>query len=145
MGFWRSACAALVVPLLLAAPGCAEEPEGGDARGDASVAAAHRVVSVRLVVSGGIAGTHEAYAVRRDDEGMGSARVTRILALAGDPAVRGFASEQVRRSLRCCDMRVFEIAIRYADGTQTHISTPETRPGPPELRRLVTLLSAAGS
>lgn len=150
MRSWRRACAVVAVPpLLVVTSACLAEtsaPIGEEpASSHPSAAGAPDAVSIRLVVSGGIAGTREVYTVGRDDDGGAeNTRQDRIMALAGDPAVRGLASERSRGSVPCCDLRVFEVVIRYADGTRTHIETPETRTGPPELRRLLTLITAAG-
>jgi hypothetical protein len=162
-------CAAVAVPLLLGvASGCAGGTEGagtdrgsaGDRRpsepagerggtprprhdSDGRGGAAREVVSVRLVVSGGIAGTHQVYAVRRDDTGgTQSPRVARILALAADLASSDLAAKTDRSPAPCCDIPVVDLTTRYADGTRTHIRTAQTTPAPPELGRLVTLMSA---
>ena len=143
MSSWRHACATLAVPLLLA--GCAGGAEdGGTAAPGTSGAGGdpNDVISVRLVVSGGIAGTHQVYTVGCDDNGgTRSRRVARILALAGDIASSRVAKAHPGRA-PCCDIQVYDVTIRHADGSRTHITTPQTRTGPAGLHRLVTLLSA---
>ena len=153
MSSWRQACAAVAVPLLLsAATGCAGgSGDGGTTspgtdptgRTGATGGPAHGVVSVRLVVSGGIAGTRQVYSVGRDDSGgTQSPRVARVLALAGDLAASRVADKVRRGSAPCCDIQVYDVTIRHADGSRTHIQAPQTRTGPAGLQRLVTLMSA---
>ena len=97
-------------------------------------------VSVRVVVSGGIAGAHEVYQVSRDDATSESAREQRVLALAGAPAVRDHSSQRQSPKVRCCDIQVYKVTIRYSDGTSTRIAIDSTS-APPRLQRLVSLLS----
>jgi hypothetical protein len=140
---WRRACATVVVPLLLAA-GCAGGSEdGGPTSPGGPEGTPNDVVSVRLVVSGGIAGTRQVYSVGGGGRTR-SPRVARILALAGEVASSPVAGKVRRGTAPCCDMQVYDLTIRRADGSRTHIRTPQTRTGPPALQRLVTLLSATG-
>ncbi|HEX2174758.1 MAG TPA: hypothetical protein VHG70_02515 [Nocardioidaceae bacterium] len=149
---WRRWLPAVTVALLLAA-GCADEPDtapattGGPSATsptpDRSADPSTEAVSVRLSVSGGIAGVHESYEVTRDDAptGMTAEQVERVLALAGDPSVRGFAPERSRAAVPCCDLRVFDVTVRYADGSRTRFRSAETLEAPREVERLVSLLS----
>jgi hypothetical protein len=110
------------------APGSAER--GGQASNTAT--------SVRVVVTGGIAGDHQVYEVTRDDTVSKSAE--RVLDLAAAPAVRDYATQQRRPSVQCCDIQVYEVTIRYADGTGTKITTDSTS-APTQLQRLVSVAS----
>ena len=95
-------------------------------------------VSVRVVVTGGIAGDHQVYEVSRDDPGTATAE--RVLDLAAAPALRDLATQRQRPSVKCCDIQVYEVTIRYADGTSTKITT-DTTSAPRPLQRLVSLAS----
>jgi hypothetical protein len=151
---WSRWLSAATVALLLAA-GCADEPDtapattgGPPATSPAPSRSAEPstdAVSVRLTVSGGIAGVHETYEVTRDDApaGMTAEQVERVLALAGDPSVRGFAPERSRAAVPCCDLRVFDVTVRYADGSRARFRSAETLEAPREVERLVGLLSQA--
>jgi hypothetical protein len=96
-------------------------------------------VSVRVVVSGGITGAHEVYEVQRDD--ATSADAERVLDLAGAPAVRDLGTRRHRPAVECCDIQVYEVTVRYADGTSAKIVTDSTS-APRPLQRLVSLVSA---
>jgi hypothetical protein len=162
---------AVAVPLLLAAAvGCGADRSGND--GSAPNAAGSpdgrpltstptpsdvattgtrgetaEALSVRLVVSGGIAGVHEVYEIHRDDGRTAAARtrVRKVLALAADPAVRDLADAGRRGpAVRCCDLRVFDVTVRYADGTRASIRTAEGTPAPLELRHLIAMVSPLG-
>lgn len=94
-------------------------------------------VSVRVVVTGGIAGDHQVYEVSRD---AATATAERVLDLAAAPAVRNLGTQRDRPSVKCCDIQVYEVTIRYADGTSIRITT-DTTSAPPPLQRLVSLAS----
>ena len=97
-------------------------------------------VSVRVVVSGGITGAHEVYEVGRDD--ATSADAETVLDLAGTPAVRDLGTQRRRPAVKCCDIQVYEVTVRYADGTSTKVTIDSTS-APPRLQRLVSLLSTS--
>jgi hypothetical protein len=97
-------------------------------------------VRVRVVVTGGIAGSHEVYEVSRGDTTTASAE--RALDLAATPAVRDLGTQRHRRpAVECCDIQVYAVTVRYADGTSTSI-TAATTSAPPQLQRLVSLASS---
>ncbi|MDQ4006818.1 MAG: hypothetical protein M3211_01825 [Actinomycetota bacterium] len=138
----RRTVAVLVAVLAAVVTGCGPEVDAGRApRGDRP----HAAVSVRLVVSGGLGGTREVFEVGggAPSPGLSSADVDRALTLAGDDAVRDVARDRVRGSVPCCDLRRYELTMRYVDGSRARLVTYETRPAPPELRRLVALLASA--
>jgi len=122
-----------------APPDSRGEPPAPSAAGAGGTPRASAAVSVRVVVTGGIAGDHQVYEVSRGS-GNGSVSAARVLALAAAPAVRDFATQRRRPSVRCCDIQVYEVAIRYADGTSARIATDSTA-APPQLQRLVALVS----
>jgi hypothetical protein len=134
----------LVPAAVLAAvvTGCGPEIDADVApRGDPPPAAE----SVRLVVSGGLGGTREVFAVGRDaaSPGLAPAEVERALTLAADEAVRDVARDRARGAVPCCDLRRYELTVLYADGSRDRLVTYQTRPAPPELRRLVALMTSA--
>ncbi len=147
----RRATAAVVVPLLLWGTGCASgqtddagtrasDPETG--MSGAASTGGNEPVAVRVEVSGGFTGEHFVYEVRRGDPPprMTAAEVDRVLALAGRDAVRDFAAARPGRVVACCDQRLLDVTIRYADGRRTRIRTTETSPVPAQVRHLVALL-----
>ncbi len=110
--------------------------------GSSQQAAPTTAVSVRMVVTGGIAGDHQVYEVSRADATSPSAQ--RVLALASVPAVRDYASQQRRPSVQCCDIQVYNVTIRYSDGSRTKITT-DTTSAPMQLQRMVSLASTVSS
>lgn len=148
MSTWaRSLGAAALVAAL--ATGCASgdsattgsrggEPPAAPSAGGSTTREPSAAVSVRVVVTGGIAGDHEVYEVSRGD--AAAAATARVLDLAAAAAVRDFATQRRRPSVQCCDIQVYEVAIRYADGTSARIATDSTA-APPQLQRLVALMS----
>jgi len=131
----------LVAAMATGCGGTGSSDQGGQIErpGDAgTVQPSPAATSVRVVVTGGIAGDHQVYEVSRGD--TAAASTDRILTLAAAPAVREYATQQRRPSVQCCDIQVYEVAIRYADGTRTKITTDSTS-APLPLQRLVTLAS----
>jgi hypothetical protein len=120
------------------ATGCGGTSPAPPSAGGSTPQQPEAAVSVRVVVSGGIAGAHEVYEVSRDD--ATSADAERVLDLAGAPAVRDLGKQRDRPAVKCCDIQVYEVTVRYADGTSTRIATDSTS-APRPLQRLVSLVS----
>jgi hypothetical protein len=139
MNTWARRLGAVVLVVALAT-GCGGSDSTTPARpGGASTSpGSNAAVSVRVVVTGGIAGEHQVYEVNRDDTATATAE--RVLDLAAAPAVRDLATQRHRPSVKCCDIQVYEVTIRYADGTSTKITT-DTTSAPRPLQRLVSLAS----
>lgn len=152
MRWWR-ALAGLAMVLAVGVAGCAAEPAATPTQPPGSPAetatpgtGSAEAVSVRVVVSGGIAGAPEVHEVRRDDAASSSTtgRTDQVLALAESRPVRAFDGEQLHGPAPCCDVQVFEVSIRYSDGRRTHIRTAQTLRTPPELDRLLDLVVRSG-
>jgi hypothetical protein len=155
MNTWSRGLGAVALVAVIAT-GCAGDPPattngsessagpsggGADHSDDAArTQTSKAAVSVRVVVTGGIAGAHDVYEVSRADAASTSAMARRILALASAPAVRDFGTQRQRPAVRCCDVQVYEVTVRYADGARTKITT-DTMSAPPEVQHLVALLS----
>ena len=128
-----------VVLVVGLATGCGGgNPPASPSAGGSAPQQSNAAVSVRVVVTGGIAGDHNVYEVSRNGA---TASAERILDLASAPAVRDLATQRKRPSVKCCDIQVYEVTIRYADGSSTRITT-DTTSAPPQLQRLVSLASA---
>jgi hypothetical protein len=147
------ACGGGLVGLALAAVllgGCATEPATSPDRAGAPDDAASAATAARMVrveVSGGLTGVNETTEVRRGDPpaGMSTAQADRVLALAGSPAVRALDGRRPPRlGTPCCDLRTFAVVVRHGDGTRTRVVVSEAAPVPPQLTRLVTLVSSSG-
>jgi hypothetical protein len=147
----RTRAAWLVLTALLLG-GCAAEPAATPTRsgtpGDTPAEPARTDMArmVRVVVSGGIAGVTETYEVSRTDppEGVSRARAERVLTLADSPAVQRLDGRRPPLRAQCCDLRSFEVVVRHGDGSRTRVTLTESMPMPPQLTRLVGLLSRSG-
>jgi len=138
MNSWARWLAAAVLVAGLAT-GCGGTSPAPPSAGGGTPRQSDAAVSVRVVVSGGITGAHEVYEVSRDD--AATADAARVLDLAGAPAVRDLGTRRDRPAVRCCDIEVYEVTVRYADGTSTRVATDSTS-APRPLQRLVSLVSA---
>jgi hypothetical protein len=122
-----------------ASGGSGQGGQGARAGDGGASGGSNAAVSVRVVVTGGIAGDHQVYEVSRGDATTAAAE--RVLDLAAEPALRDFGRQRKRPSVKCCDIQVYEVTIRYADGTVTKL-TADTTSAPPPLQRLVSLASS---
>jgi len=139
-------CAVVCVGVLAA---CAAEPastpSGRQPPGRPSATAADAATAVRVEVSGGITGAHRVYELTRDtpprDLSHGTARA--VLRLADSAAVRGLDDMRLEGPVPCCDRQVVDVTVTYADGARTDVRTVELASVPPQLRRIVALLTGA--
>jgi hypothetical protein len=145
---WLALLLALTVPA--AVSGCSTaQPNAHDLRRPATASAGpadpDRVVAVRVLVSGGIAGVHEVYRVTRADapKGVSAAEADRVLALAARLASR---PERKASGLAagCCDRLLYDVTVRHADGSRAQIRFGGAKPPPEPLLRLVKLVAPAG-
>jgi hypothetical protein len=141
-------CALVCVGVLAA---CAAEPAStpsGQEPSDSAPAPAtpaDAATEVRVEVSGGITGAHRVYELTRDapprDLSPRAARA--VLRLADTAAVRDLDEVRLRRPVPCCDRQVMDVSVTYADGSHTRVRTAELASVPPQLRRMVALLTGA--
>jgi hypothetical protein len=128
---------------------CAAEPAAtppGQPPSDGpSATPADAATTVRLEVSGGITGAHQVYELTRDapprDLSPRAARA--VLRLAGTPAVRGMDDVALQGPVPCCDRQVVDVTVSYADGERTRVRTVEVASVPPQVGRMVELLTRA--
>jgi hypothetical protein len=145
----RLAAAVAAVVCLGVLAGCAAEPastpSGQEPSDPPSATPAEAATEVRVEVSGGITGAHRVYAVTRDapprDLSPRAARA--VLRLADTAAVRGLDDVRLTGPVPCCDRQVMDVSVTYADGSHTRVRTVELASVPPQLRRMVALLTGA--
>jgi hypothetical protein len=139
----------LVATLLtaIALAGCsadqpARAPRGPEPGTSAPGGPAH-VTSVRLVVTGGIAGVHEVYRVTRSDapQGMSTTEADRVLALAARLAATS-QGESVGMAGACCDRLQYDVTVRHADGSRDHVRFGGAKTPPDPLLRIARLLAS---
>ncbi|MGH3318041.1 MAG: hypothetical protein ACRDO0_18010 [Nocardioidaceae bacterium] len=142
-------CAVVCVGVLAA---CAAEPAStpstptGQEPSDRSPAtSADAATEVRVEVSGGITGAHRVYQLTQGvpprDLSPRAARA--VLRLADTEAVRGMDDVRLEGAVPCCDRQVVDVTVTYADGARTRVRTVEMASVPPQLRRMVALLTGA--
>jgi hypothetical protein len=139
-------CALVCVGMLAA---CAAEPastpSGREPPDPPPATPADAATEVRVEVSGGITGGHRVYELTRDapprDLSPRAARA--VLRLADTAAVRGLDDVRLKRPVPCCDRQVMDVSVTYADRSHTRVRTVELASVPPQLRRMVALLTGA--
>ena len=138
---------AVVCVAVLAA--CAAEPAAtppGQAPSDGpSATPADAATAVRLEVSGGITGAHQVYELTRDapPRYLAPRAARAVLRLAGAAAVRGLDDVELQGPVPCCDRQVVDVTVTYADGERTRVRTVEVASVPPQVGRMVELLTRA--
>ena len=135
---------ALLIALLMGlAAGCSADRSGPAPDGaDAATQGRAGVSSVRLVVTGGIAGVHEVYRVTRSDapKGMSAAEADRVLALA-DRLAATSDSASARMEAACCDRLQYDVTVQHTDGSRDHIRFGGAKTPPEPLLRIAKLLA----
>jgi hypothetical protein len=138
-------CVALLAVLAACAAEPAATPPGRPPSGGPSAAPADAATAVRVEVSGGITGAHQVYELTRDTPPRDlSPRAARaVLRLADTAAVRGMDDVELQGPVPCCDRQVVDVTVTYADGERTRVRTVEVASVPPQVGRMVTLLTRA--
>ncbi len=138
---------AVVCVAVLAA--CAAEPAatppGQPPSGGPSATPADAATAVRLEVSGGITGAHQVYELTRDapPRYLAPRAARAVLRLAGAAAVRDLDDVELQGPVPCCDRQVVDVTVTYADGERTRVRTVEVASVPPQVGRMVELLTRA--
>jgi hypothetical protein len=139
-------CAVVCIGVLAA---CASEPaatpSGQESSDGPSATPAETAIEVRVEVSGGITGAHRVYALTRDapPRDLSPRAAQEVLRLADTAAVRGLDDVRLEGPVPCCDRQVTDVTVTYADGGHTRVRTVELASLPPQLRRMVALLTGA--
>ena len=110
-----------------------------------STTPADAATAVRVEVSGGITGAHRVYELTRGTppRDLSQQAAQAVLRLADTAAVRGMDDVRLEGPVPCCDRQVMEVTVTYADGARTRVRSVELASVPPQLRRMVALLTGA--
>jgi hypothetical protein len=144
----RLVAAVCAVVCVGALPACVAEPastpSGQEPSGAPSATPADAATAVRVEVSGGITGAHRVYELTRGAPPRDlSPRARAVLRLADTAAVRGMDDVRLKGAVPCCDRQVTDVTVTYADGARTRVRSVELASVPPQLRRMVALLTGA--
>ncbi|HET7326618.1 MAG TPA: protealysin inhibitor emfourin [Nocardioidaceae bacterium] len=109
---------------------------------DDPTASADGPVTVRVRVSGGIAGIERRYVVdtSQPPQRLSEAKRDRVAELAGSEAVRSFAGSHVEPG-ECCDLMEYRVVIEHADGSTTRIVTNDADNPPQAYAQLLSIIT----
>lgn len=143
-------CAVVYAVVLAGVLGaCAAEPaatpSGKQPSARPSTTPADAATAVRVEVSGGITGAHRVYELTRGTppRDLSQQAAQAVLRLADTAAVRDLDDMRLQGPVPCCDRQVVDVTVTYADGDHTRVRTVEMATVPPQLRRMVALLTGA--
>lgn len=144
-----------VVVFAIAAAGCGEAADTAEVSPSAEQTAsgepttsgeptpsADGPVTVRVQVSGGIAGIRRSHVVdtAKPPQRLPDAEVDRLVELAGSEAVRDYAGNHVERG-ECCDLMEYRVVIEHADGSTTEIVTNDADRPPRAYTQLLGIVT----